>query len=254
MTGEEGDIITRQAAAYMRGRPDYPAALEGWLRTDLGLGAGKVVLDLGSGTGKLLPRLKATGARVIAVEPLAQMRAHLVAAHPDVEARQGRAQAIPLADASVDAVTCAQCYHLFATGEARAEIARVLKPGGALGLVWNVRDVSAAWVAGIVGMMAPYDDGPPFEHPAWREAHTVAPDGFSPFTARCFANPHTGSPNNVIIDRFLSVSCIARLPQADRGALIARLHALIAATPELAGKPQVTFPNLTYAYGSRKPA
>lgn len=254
MASEQDEVITKQAAAYVWGRPDYPAAIEGWLTGDLGLGTGKVVLDLGSGTGKFLLRLKATGAKVIAVEPNPHMRAHLVAIHPDVEVREGRAQAIPLADASVDAVTCAQCYHLFTTPEAKAEISRVLKPVGTLGVVWNVRDVSAAWVASIVAMMAPYYDGPSFELQAWRNDHAVPPDGFSPFAQRCFANPHSGSPEHVIIDRFLSVSCIARLPQAERDRLVAGLRALIAATPELAGKPQVTFPNLTYAYSSRKPA
>src|SRR5215831_14803367 len=95
------------ADTYARGRPDYPPVVEAWLGDDLGLNAGKTVLDLGAGTGKFLPRLHATGARVIAVEPVAAMLAQLRAGHPAVEAREGTAEQIPLADGAADAVVCA---------------------------------------------------------------------------------------------------------------------------------------------------
>jgi SAM-dependent methyltransferase len=154
MDRSPAEILVEQAAAYARGRPDYPPAIEGWLCGTLGLRAGKVAVDLGSGTGKFLPRLIATGADVTAIEPLAEMRAHLTALHPQIDAREGRAQALPLTDSSVDAVICAQSFHLFATAEALAEIRRVLKPDGALGLLWNLRDDSVPWVARIIDIMA----------------------------------------------------------------------------------------------------
>jgi SAM-dependent methyltransferase len=251
MTASVDEVLTAQAAAYVRGRPDYPAAIEGWLTGDLGLGEGKIAVDLGSGTGKFLPRLKASGAKIIAIEPLPQMRSHLVAIHPDIDAREGRAQALPLADGSVDAVTCAMCFHLFATHEALAEIRRVLKPGGALGLLWNIRDPAVPWVADIIAVMAIHDDTPlRYESQEWR---TLFPaEGFTALRESSFANPQTGSPGNVIIDRILSVHAIARLPSAERDGLIARVRDVIAASPDLAGREKVTFPNVTYAYSCRK--
>src|SRR5215472_14923085 len=110
-----------KADAYARGRPDYPPEVEAWLREDLALGAGKKALDLGSGTGKFLPRLLATGAAVIAVEPVAAMRAQLTQHNPDVEAREGSAEQIPLDDGSVDAIVCAQSFHWFANTGALPE-------------------------------------------------------------------------------------------------------------------------------------
>ena len=93
MSEPVAEIRTRQAAAYARGRPDYPVEVEGWLRTELNLGAGRIAVDLGSGTGKFLPRLAATGATIIAIEPLAAMRSHLMSLHPGVDAVAGRALA-----------------------------------------------------------------------------------------------------------------------------------------------------------------
>lgn len=240
-------ISVAQAAAYAAGRPDYPVALEGWLRHDLGLGSGTVALDLGAGTGKFLPRLLAVGADVIAIEPSDAMRSQLRGLFPDLDAREGRAEAIPLADGSVDAVICAQCFHWFATNEALDEIWRVLKPGGRLGLVWNIRDATTPWVARIIAMMAPYDPGTPdYESQAWRRVFPAR--GFSELREHVFANPHVGPAATVIIDRVLSVGSIARLPRIERDRVIARIQAVIDATPELAGKPEIAFPNQTFAY------
>ena len=96
-----------QADTYARGRPEYPAEIDTWLRGALDLHAGRAVLDLGAGTGKFTRRLVQTGATVTAVEPVAQMRAQLAATAAPVQALAGSAEAIPLADASVDAVVCA---------------------------------------------------------------------------------------------------------------------------------------------------
>ncbi len=241
-----------QAAAYARGRPDYPLETEAWLREALGLGQGKTALDLGSGTGKFLPRLLATGAGVVAVEPLAEMRAQLTSRFPDVDAKAGTAQAIPMPDGSVDAVLCAQCFHWFANPEGLAEIRRVLSPHGALGLIWNIRDAAVPWVAAIIEIMAPYE---PLELPSWDTMQwrgQFPAEGFGPIEEVRFRNFHTGSPENVIIDRVLSVSSIATLPKAEQDRVMSQLRDLIARTPELANQPEVSLPNWTYAYSCRK--
>jgi SAM-dependent methyltransferase len=243
-------IRASQAAAYVRGRPDYPAALDEWLRRDLGLGEGKVAIDLGAGTGKFLPRLLAVGADVIAIEPSVAMRSQLEALFPQVDAREGRAQVMPLADGSVDAVICAQCFHWFANHEALEEIRRVLKPGGSLGLVWNIRDATTPWVASLIEIMAPYDPGTPdYESQEWRSVFPM--NGFSELREHAFPNPQVGPPERVILDRVLSVGSIARLPRVERDRVIARVQDVIDHTPELAAKPEITFPNTTYAYDCR---
>ena len=234
------------AANYVSGRPEYPPEIETWLNEELGLDSGKTVLDLGAGTGKFSRSLLATGAKVIAVEPVAAMLDQLVRQYPEVEARSGPAEAIPLGDASVDAVVCGQSFHWFATPQALGEIHRVLKPGGALGLVWNVRDNNVEWVAAVTRIMNRFqDDSPRFHTQKWR---TLFPaEGFSPLREKRFQNWHTGHPETVIVDRILSVSYIAALPPDLQERVKAELREVIATTPELAGKAEVTFPYETLA-------
>lgn len=239
------------AATYVHGRPDYPAGVAQWLGGDLGLQAGRIVVDLGAGTGKFTPHLRATGATVIAVEPVRAMLDQLMERNPGVEARQGSATDLPLADGSVDAVVCAQSFHWFATPQALGEIRRVLKPGGALGLIWNVRDERVGWVAALTALMAPYEgDTPRYHTQQWRRLFPA--EGFGPLVERHFPHGHAGTPERVIVDRVLSVSFIAALPAAERERVAGRVRAVIAATPELAGRDDVTFPYETAAFCCRK--
>lgn len=112
------------ADTYVRGRPDYPPQVADWLTGTLGLDDDKTVIDLGAGTGKFTGRLVATGAQVIAVEPVPQMLEKLSAAYPGVLAVSGTATDLPVPDASVDVVVCAQAFHWFASPAALTEIAR----------------------------------------------------------------------------------------------------------------------------------
>jgi SAM-dependent methyltransferase len=156
------------AGVFERARPGYPDAAVDWL---VPAGA-TTVLDLGAGTGKLTRALAARGLDVVAVEPLAEMRAGLATALPAVRALEGTAEAIPLDDDSVDAITVAQAWHWVDPVRATAEAARVLRPGGTLGLVWNRRDERVDWVARIGAVMGSGDAeliemeeieiGPPF--------------------------------------------------------------------------------------------
>ncbi|MPZ85128.1 MAG: methyltransferase domain-containing protein [Actinophytocola sp.] len=147
------DLVRRRArsfgasaAAYAEHRPDYPADGVRW---GLGAAAREVgqVLDLAAGTGKLTVGLAALGLEVTAVEPDTVMLAELASRFPGVRALAGSAERIPLPDASVDAVLVGQAFHWFDRDVALAEIARVLRPGGALAALWNKDDADVEWVA-----------------------------------------------------------------------------------------------------------
>lgn len=137
------------ADVYERGRPTYPLEAVDWLLPD---GACHVV-DLGAGTGKFTRLLLDRVARVTAVEPSPGMRETLEQVVPGATSVNGSAESIPLGDDSVDAVLVAQAWHWVDTDRAVPEIARVLRPGGTLGLVWNIRDETVPWVAELSRVM-----------------------------------------------------------------------------------------------------
>lgn len=130
------------AQEYRRARPSYPDDAVRWCVPE----GARRVLDLAAGTGKLTAVLVAHGYDVTAVEPSRAMREQLTSLLPDVAPRPGTAEDTGLAAGSVDAVTVAQAWHWFDEAAASAEIARVLRPGGTLALLWNVRDSSVDWV------------------------------------------------------------------------------------------------------------
>ena len=147
------------ADAYERARPGYPDDAVRWLAGDEPCD----VVDLGAGTGKLTRSLVALGHRVSAVEPLEEMLDRLRVAVPAAAALLGSAESLPLPDGSADVVTCAQAFHWFDPERALPEIARVLRPGGRIALVWNTRDDAQAWVAEltetVIGRSEFRDDG-----------------------------------------------------------------------------------------------
>ncbi len=130
------------AEAYDRARPSYPAEAVSWL---VGSGTSSVV-ELGAGTGKLTELLVAAGHDVLATDPLPEMLALLRARVPGARTAVATAERIPAASRSVDVVVCAQSFHWFDHAVALPEIARVLRPGGVLALVWNTRDEGIPWV------------------------------------------------------------------------------------------------------------
>jgi SAM-dependent methyltransferase len=153
--------FARSADAYERGRPEYPEAAILHLRRLLP--GQPLVLDLAAGTGKLTRPLLDAGLKVIAVEPVAQMRAALPAG---AEALEGTAEAIPVADGSVDAVTVGQAFHWFDGEAALSEIARVLRPGGLLALLWNRRVDEDPVNIAIERLVGPYRATRPATAPA----------------------------------------------------------------------------------------
>lgn len=239
------------AATYVKGRPDYPPESVSWLCQDLKLGPGKTVLEVGAGTGKFIPVLRQSGARLLALEPVEAMCHQLALAHNDVEALAGTAESIPLAAESVDVVVCAQAFHWFATREALAEFWRVLAPGGMLGLIWNVRDETVPWVASLSEITDPLEAGTPrYRSGAWRQLFPAKEFAF--VGERRVSHAHIGTAEDVMIRRTLSVSFVAAQPEAVRNEVEARVRALIDKTPALAGRKEIAFPYETRMFTYRK--
>jgi SAM-dependent methyltransferase len=236
-------------AAYERGRPGYPPEAVAELVEVLGIRPGAAVLDLAAGSGKLTRQLLPTGAALVAVEPLAAMRAQL--ARVGVAAVGGIAEAIPLRDGSLDAVTVAQAFHWFDGPRAMAELHRVLRAGGRLGLIWNVRDESVPWVAAITAILDRHaGDTPRYRDGRWRAAVDAAP-GFSLLAERHFRQRHE-LDRAALLDRFASTSFVAALPEATRARLLAEIDEVVAAEPSLAGPGPVGFPYRTALYWCRR--
>ena len=239
------------AGTYARGRPGYPPEASDWLRNVLNLHAGKTVLEVGAGTGKFLPLLLESGAGVIALEPVDAMRIELARRFPEVKTLTGTAEQIGLPDASVDAVVCAQAFHWFATPEAVAEMRRVLRPGGVLGLIWNGRDTRVPWVAAMAAIIDRHEgDAPRYRTGKWRQVFPAK--GFTTLDERHARNLHTGNPDQVIVERALSTSFIAALPAEQRSEIERQLRTLIKDTAELAGRAEIILPYDTLMAAFRK--
>lgn len=237
----------RAADAYERARPDYPAAAVAWLRDRLALGPGRTVVDLAAGTGKLTRLLLPTGARVIAVEPVAEMRAALARAVPAAETLDGTAEAIPLPDGAADAVTVAQAFHWFSTREALAEIHRVLRPDGCLALVWNRRDLDDPLQHALNQMITRHrGDAPSHRSGRWKSAFETT-ELFGPLEEHLVPH-HQELDRSGLVDRVMSTSVMAALPDADRSAAIADIEGLAAQQTE---PIRMSYTTEIYLYGRR---
>jgi MOSC domain-containing protein YiiM/SAM-dependent methyltransferase len=238
------------ADAYERGRPEYsPEAIER-LVAELAIGPGSRVLDLAAGTGKLTRQLVETGAELLAVEPVAEMRAKLQAFLPAVEALEGTAEAIPLPNHSVDAVVVGQAFHWFDGIRAVSEIRRVLKPGGALGLIWQVRDLSRPWLERLDAIIDRVDDGHPrYRTMAWREAFDRTAL-MAPLETTVLQTIQRGSPE-MIVDRVASISYIAAMSEARRAGVLNEVRDLLATDPDTAGAEIVELPYTAHIYWTR---
>ena len=186
------------------------------------------MLDLAAGTGKFTRQLVPTGADLIAVEPVGGMRRKLVEACPDVKALDGTAERIPLVDGSTDAVFCAQAFHWFDTERALEEIHRVLRPGGGLALVWNVRDETVEWERRLSELMKRYESNAPRKRwGRWREAFEQT-TLFTPLQERQFAHRQAGDVETMLA-RVASISFIAALPDQEQALFLDEVRALIEA-------------------------
>jgi SAM-dependent methyltransferase len=230
------------ADLYDRIRPSYPVAAIRWILGERPLR----VVDLGAGTGILTRQLAALGHEVIAVEPDAGMRG-LIAGNVSVV--DGRAEAIPLADAAVDAVVAGQAYHWFDKARAHPEIARVVRPGGVFGPLWNLRDEEEPWVAELTARLS--------DETADRPGHDVAMadpsfgSGFGPVERAFF-------PHSIVhtVDTLLALvhsrSYYLTAGAVRRAAIDAGVHELVTTHPDLAGRDEFELPYVTAAYRARR--
>jgi SAM-dependent methyltransferase len=188
---------------YERGRPGYPADAIEFLVRELNVGAGTRVLDLAAGTGKLTRQLVPTGA-----------------------ALAGTAEAIPLADGSVDAVFCGQAFHWFDGDRALAEIHRVLRPGGGLALIWNVRDETVEWERRLSELMKRHQaDAPRKRWGRWRDAFERT-ELFGPLRERRFVHEQEGDVDTMLA-RVASISFVSALPDEQRARFLGEVRVLV---------------------------
>jgi MOSC domain-containing protein YiiM len=169
------------------------------------------------------------------------MRAKLLAAVPGVEAIEGTAERIPLANHSIDAVVAGQAFHWFDGVRAMSEIRRVLRPGGALGLIWQSRNPTRPWIERLNEIIDRLSgENPRFRSGAWREAfERVAL--FEPFGKASFEQVHRLTPETVV-DRVASISYIAAAPEVRRREILDAVRELLATDPDTAGAEVIELP------------
>jgi SAM-dependent methyltransferase len=219
------------SAEYDRVRPGYPDAAVAWL---LPAGARRVV-DVGAGTGKLTRLLAARGLAVTAVEPDDRMRAVLAERIPDVTALRGTGEAMPLGDGEEDAVLAAQSWHWMDAGQAAREAARVLRPGGVLGILGNAMDVGVGWVGELDAIL---------QVGGRSAARTREPGpfpGFGPVEHASFPHEQRMAPEDVVA-LAASVSRVIALPDAERARLLDDVRTLLAGHPDTAGRDELVLP------------
>lgn len=234
----------RAAQAYERGRAGYPRDAVEAILAVTGAAPGRTLLELGAGTGKFTRELTGSGARVLALEPVAGMRDVLAQNVPEAELLDAVAEAIPLADASVDAVIAAQSFHWFDPEAAAGEVARVLHPGGAVALIWNRRDESAAWMREFSRILdGRAGDAPRYRTGLWRRGFDASP-AFTPLELQTW--PHRGEEGrDVVLARVASMSFIAALDDAPRAEVLAEIAGLLDAHPDTRGRDDVAIPYVT---------
>ncbi len=233
---------TEAATAYERLRPGYPMDAVDWVLPE----RCRRVLDLGAGTGKLTRALLTRELEVVAVDPSAAMLAVLADTVPGVPTFVGTGESIPLPTHSVDAVLCAQAWHWVDSEQGCAEVARVLRPGGSFGLLWNADDVSVGWVEALQELKRRARGGST-GHSAGGEVLTgdlgisdafEEPEEF----AWAWTAPYAVAD---LVDLVATRSYILTAAPDDRARLIDEVRELLATHPETAGRHVVELPMVT---------
>ena len=136
--------FSTRAESYRLHRPNYPNEIVDLLRRECNLTSNSLVVDIAAGTGLLTKIFLESDHQVIAIEPNEQMRAvcaKLATRFPQLQCFNATAEATGLPNHSVDLITVAQALHWFQLDQARAEFARILRPGGWCAVIYNNRQM-----------------------------------------------------------------------------------------------------------------
>lgn len=226
------------AADYETGRPGYPDEVVAELGRRLGLAPGARVGDLGAGTGKLTRALVGRGWDVVALEPVAAMRALLAETVPAAPVVAAWAEALPVRAGSLDGVCVAQAFHWFDASRALAECTRTLRPGGGLAVLFNERDEREPWVAAMSAAIE-WHEHPPAQHQRTDWGEVIEAGGFGPVGRLSveWSEPVTGEG---LAARVASVSYVASAAPARRRRYVEAVLALVADRAEPFLLPYVT--------------
>lgn len=228
------------AAEYAALRPSYPADALAFVLGE----RPRRVLDLGAGTGLLTDVVRAAGHTVIAVDPSPEMLAQLSARLPDVETHVGSAEALPVPDAGVDAVVAGQAAHWFDPGPTVAELRRVLRPGGVVGLIWNFRDGSVPWMAALDELVNRERRDRADDRRAVGDLARLLPAAVDRFESSLV---QTATPEQVVAG--VGTRSYAALMDDDtRTAFLGRVRALLDTHPDTRGRNVLELPHRTVAY------
>jgi SAM-dependent methyltransferase len=242
----------REAEAYERSRPSYPPDAVAWLVNHLQVRPGAVVADLAAGTGKFTRLLLPSGAFVVAVEPvhaMYQVLHHMLPASPIVA---GTAESMPIRSSSLDAVCAAQAFHWFDAEKVFAELARVLRPGGRVGFVWNARDRSVDWVRSVWAIMDEVERKAPWrDHDHWSESAFGQRRDFGPLHSETFHHQHLTTPAG-IVDRIRGVSHVAALPTREQQQVLENVHRLLEEHPDTRGRNELHLPYRVDCYWTER--
>lgn len=220
--------------AYERGRPDYDRDHVAWMLA----GVDGPVLDLGAGSGKLSRAITALGFEVIAVDPDEKM----LHSNESSQRLVGSAEAIPLPDAQVAAVAVGQAWHWFDPATAGPEIARVLRPGGRLGLIWNTRDTRDPFVAELAAIIGPS----PAEQMVDQDWLVDLP-GFTPFERDQRSRQRTMTAAEIEAMVTSRSGYILAEPQR-QAEVLAEVRRLLASHPHSRGQESFSYALLSTAY------
>lgn len=215
----------------------------------LHLSPGATIVELGSGTGKFTRALRPLGATIVPVEPTRGMREEFARQLPGLPVLDGTAEEIPVPDALADAVLVAQAFHWFRTRIALREIARALRPGGGLGLVWNMRDHRVPWMREFTRIVEEYHYWgiPRTRERRWRPVFEQGGIPFGPLHHRAFRHTQRTDIAGVVA-RALSISMIAVQPPAVQRKVARRIRELLSSDPATRGRRQIEIPYRTEVY------
>jgi len=229
-------------ADYEAARPSYPPEAVAWFVENLRIAPGATVVDLAAGTGKLTRLLVPAGADLIAAEPVAGMRATFREVLPNVPVLATTAEQLAFRDGSLDAVTIAQAFHWFDKDRAIAALARAVRVGGRVGLVWNARDRSVPWVDNIWSIMDRVEKRAPWrDHEHWRDSALREMPGFGPLHSAEFRHEQTITPA-AMVQRVASVSHVAVLPHVERESVLDEVRAVLRTDPQTRGRSELQVP------------